>query len=64
MSDLATQVPESVIIATFAGVMAISPTIYSLKLKKLAEQCGVPFDDAFREYVSEVLKKLPPAEFD
>lgn len=64
MTDLNSSVPENSIIQAFTGVMAISPERYQQKLASLAQQHGVPLDDAFREHVADVLRKQPAADWD
>ncbi len=64
MTDIKIAVPESAIIQAFSGVMAISPEIYRQKLDTLAQQHNVPSDDAFKDHVSEVLRKQPPTDWD
>ncbi len=60
MSGLEKKVPEEVVARAFEGIMAISPSIYAGMVKRIAEQYGVPCDDEFQQYVTDVLAKQPP----
>ncbi len=64
MSDLSSKVPEHAIVMAFVGVIAISPEIYKRVVGSLAEKFKVPRNDAFLQYVSDVLKRQPQEDFD
>ena len=64
MTDVSMNVPEGVVVAAFSGMMAVSPEIYLGILEDLAEQHGIPCDDAFKMHVEGILAKQPPIDPD
>jgi hypothetical protein len=64
MSDHSSKVPEAAVVVAFAGVMAVSPSIYQSMLEDLALQYAVPCDETFKSYVTAVLSKQSSTDFD
>lgn len=64
MTEVSEQVPEEAVVAWFSGVMAISPQLYKQRVERLAQSYGVECDNSFKAYVSDVLRRQPPADFD
>jgi hypothetical protein len=50
---------RDLVISTFGGVGAISPTAYRYELDKIAHACGRRVDSQFRDEVSAILRNLP-----
>ena len=50
---------RAAVVARFAGVGAISPSMYREALKQLAGRFGREVDEEFRKEVSEIIKTLP-----
>lgn len=59
MSVLESQKFKATVIATFSGVMAISPEIYQSMLEKIAKEFSVECDTAFQNTVQSILSELP-----